>query len=427
MTTARSSMDAAVRQVCGRAVDRLVGLTGGGMNETYLAGLSGGSEVVVRVAKHPVPWFADEPRLMEQARAAGVPAPAPLGVQHVEDETSVLSFCVLDFIPGRSLDTLGAELPTRDLERLTADAGELLARIHTLAPAGGTRHELRPPDDAATARALVTVGREVGDAGVTIVERGVELARRVAHRPLGPLPLAHGDFMPKNLVVDDRRIVGVIDWEFAGPAPPAFDLARWEVSAGDPWHDWSEVLCRGYARVADPTSAAAGLVPAFAVGWALEKLGWRNPAGAVQVRRCLEVIDRYANAGWRGPVGPGVGDAASGVRSPSLEPPRSLERVLDGTRITVGEVRHDHHVRGEAGRDAERRGELRDDLVPVVEVRPEHDVGVVELTSDQPAVVPPVGPAVRPGGPHPREPGRQLVQLRHLHGSHLPSGSAVAP
>jgi thiamine kinase-like enzyme len=88
--------------------------------------------------------------------------------------------------------------------------------------------------------------------------------------------------------------VGVIDWEFAGPAPPAFDLARWEVSAGDPWHDWAEVLCRGYARVADPESAAAGLVPAFAVDWALEKLGWSNPAAAVQIRRCVDVIDRYA-------------------------------------------------------------------------------------------------------------------------------------
>lgn len=95
-------------------------------------------------------------------------------------------------------------------------------------------------------------------------------------------------------MIDDGAIVGVIDWEFAGPAPPAFDLARWEVSAGAPWHDRSDLLRRGYARVADPEPAAAGLVPAFAIDWALEKLGWKNPASPAQFRRCVEVIARYA-------------------------------------------------------------------------------------------------------------------------------------
>jgi len=294
VTTARSSIDAVVRRVCGRGVDRLVGLAGGGMNETYRAELSGGVEVVVRVARHPDPWFTDEPRVMEQARAAGVPTPRPLGVEHLEDEGGPLSICVQEFIPGRSLDTLGHVLPVRDLERLVTDAGELLARVHGVTPEGGIRHDLRLPEEAAMARAVVTVEHEVGAAGVGILERGADFLRRVAGRPVGSPPLAQGDFMPKNLVVDHGSIVGVIDWEFAGPAPPAFDLARWEVSAGEPWHDWSEVLCRGYARVADPESAAAGLVPAFAVDWALEQLGWSNPATAVQIRRCVEVIDRYA-------------------------------------------------------------------------------------------------------------------------------------
>jgi thiamine kinase-like enzyme len=88
--------------------------------------------------------------------------------------------------------------------------------------------------------------------------------------------------------------VGVIDWEFAGPASPAFDLGRWEVSAGAPLHDRMDLVYDGYARVADPGSAAAGLVPAFAIDWALEKLGWSNPATPEQFRRCVDVIARYA-------------------------------------------------------------------------------------------------------------------------------------
>lgn len=44
----------------------------------------------------------------------------------------------------------------------------------------------------------------------------------------------------------------------------------------------------------DPDSAAAGLVPAFAIDWALEKLGWKNPAPPAQFRRCVDVIARWA-------------------------------------------------------------------------------------------------------------------------------------
>jgi aminoglycoside phosphotransferase (APT) family kinase protein len=103
------------------------------------------------------------------------------------------------------------------------------------------------------------------------------LRQEVMTRPAPPLSLAPGDFLPKNLLIHDGAIVGVIDWEFAGPAAPAFDLARREVSAGDALHDRSDLLCRGYARVANPESAAAGLTPAFAIDWTLEKLGWNNP------------------------------------------------------------------------------------------------------------------------------------------------------
>jgi aminoglycoside phosphotransferase (APT) family kinase protein len=66
-------------------------------------------------------------------------------------------------------------------------------------------------------------------------------------RPAPSLALAQGDWVPKHLLIDDGAIVGVIDWEFARPASPAYDFATWEVSAGDGLHDRSALLRLGYA------------------------------------------------------------------------------------------------------------------------------------------------------------------------------------
>jgi aminoglycoside phosphotransferase (APT) family kinase protein len=297
VTTPRPIIDSVVRSVCGRDVERLVPLTGGGMNETYRVELASDVAVVARIARQPAPWFIDEAKLMAQARDVGVPTPEVLGLKQLEHRSELLSFSIQRFLQGRSLEELIGELPTPDLERLVMDAGELLARVHSVIPDydHGIRHELRSPEERVVARVAPLVEEALGPAAAEVIERGADFLREeVTTRPAPPLSLAQGDFLPKNLLIHDEAIVGVIDWEFAGPAPPALDLARWEVSAGAPLHDRSDLVYRGYARVANPESADAGLTPAFAIDWALEKLSWRNPAPPAQFRRCVDVIDRYA-------------------------------------------------------------------------------------------------------------------------------------
>jgi aminoglycoside phosphotransferase (APT) family kinase protein len=293
--TPRPLLESVLRSVCGRESERITTLGGGGLNEAYRVDLAGAAPVVVRVAEQPQPWFADEAHVMAQAHAVGVPTPEVLGVEHLEHDGSLLSFSVQRLMPGRSLQDVCDELPPSEVERLVVDAGELLARVHGVDPDRGMRHELAPLDDETLARITRGVDTEFGGSAAEAVQRAVELlAEQAASRPQPRVRLAHGDWMPKHLLVDGGAIVGVIDWEFAGPASPAFDLARWEVSVGARPGHGSELLWRGYARVADPETAAEGWVPAFAVDWALEVLGWTNPASPAYRRRCLDVVTQHA-------------------------------------------------------------------------------------------------------------------------------------
>ena len=73
-TTPRPLIDSVVRSVCGHEVERVVRLTGGGMNETYRVELPNDVAVVVRIARQPVPWFTDEEHIMAQARAVALRA-----------------------------------------------------------------------------------------------------------------------------------------------------------------------------------------------------------------------------------------------------------------------------------------------------------------------------------------------------------------
>ncbi len=289
-TTPYPIIDSVVRSVCGREVERFVRLTSGGLNETCRAELRGGLSVIVRIARRPVPWFTQESLAVTQARKAGVPTPEVLGVEHLEHNDELLSFSVLEHLPGRPLDELVDKLSASDLARLVTNSGELLARVHSIDVDCGVRHELTPPEKSSVARAVRVAHQTLGPTAATAVERGAELlCHRVLHGSAPKVSLAHGDWLPKHFLIDDGAIVGIIDWEFAGPASPAFDIARWEVSAGTDLHDRLDLLHRGYARIAKLKRDDADWVPAFAIDWALEMLAWNNPASPDKIRRCIHV------------------------------------------------------------------------------------------------------------------------------------------
>jgi hypothetical protein len=152
-TTPHALIDSVVRSVCGRAVERVVRLTGGGMNETNRVELPNDVAAVVRIARQPVPWFTDEEHVMAQARGVGVPTPEVFGVEQVDHDGVLLSFSIQQLVPGRSLDELVGELPPSELERLVMDGGRCRwkSSMHIrLMDSWGSGKPLLPPSTSAT-------------------------------------------------------------------------------------------------------------------------------------------------------------------------------------------------------------------------------------------------------------------------------------
>lgn len=296
--TPREVLDAVVHAVCDAEINELVRLSGGGRNEAFRANLSGDASVVVRIARQSTRWFVHEKPIMAMARDVGIPTPDVLGAEHIDHEGELLSFSILEVVDGRALDELVDELTTADIERLIMESGEMLAKLHGLVIDRGEGRELKAPTETFVSQVVRTADEVLGPEAATIVERGaVRLARDVNGRGAPKLCLSHGDWLPKHLMIADGKIVGVIDWEFAGPASPAFDLAHWEVAAGAGLHERSDLLRAGYARVADPDLADEGWVPAFAIDFCLEILGWQNPASKQRLERCIEVIATHTRVG----------------------------------------------------------------------------------------------------------------------------------
>ena len=154
-------------------------LTGGTLNAVVRVGDT--------VRRSVGPWTPTIHALLRHVRRRGFDlAPEPLGFD--DDGREILSY-----VPGT---TVGWALPWPDLIRdddLLAQVGEATARYHRAVA------DFRPT-------------------GVVPWQSGPAPLR-------APELVCHHDLAPYNVVVDDGRLVGIIDWDLAGPGSRLSDLA----------------------------------------------------------------------------------------------------------------------------------------------------------------------------------------------------------
>ncbi|GIG39356.1 phosphotransferase enzyme family protein [Cellulomonas phragmiteti] len=117
------------------------------------------------------------------------------------------------FLPGRLIEGTPAEHDPETYRQ----AGRALSLLHRQSSRSGEDYEAR-----ADARASAWLRRDHRIAADVVDRLRAELARPAAPRPLVP---THGDWQPRNWLVDDGRLA-VIDFGRADWRPAATDLGR---------------------------------------------------------------------------------------------------------------------------------------------------------------------------------------------------------
>lgn len=211
-------------------VVRVVGRAAGGLSqETWFLRLDGEGPVTDAVLRLPTPASGGRAIATQAAgltAVAGTSVPAPQLLWWADADAG-------DGLDGRPFLVMSRAhgevpvgwhvLPEPRRTALARRAVEVLADLHTIPVAdspfaGARRHPLMTLDG------LIRALDRLAPVPLPIRAACGWLER---HRPVEPGEdvLVHGDFRMGNLVVDDRQVRAVLDWELAAPGRREIDLA----------------------------------------------------------------------------------------------------------------------------------------------------------------------------------------------------------
>ena len=166
--------------------------------------------------------LSTEAKLIEEARKRGVPAPNVLHICTPEDGLG--DGFIMAFLEGETIarKILRDEAYSAARPGLASACGEALAKIHAL-PTGDLVDLGLPQSDGL---AQLTQYEEIYsgfERPRPILELAFQVLRKRPPRPLAPV-LVHGDFRLGNLMIDQRGLAGVLDWELAHIGDPREDI-----------------------------------------------------------------------------------------------------------------------------------------------------------------------------------------------------------
>jgi aminoglycoside phosphotransferase (APT) family kinase protein len=159
---------------------------------------------------------ADEFKLLQIVRSAGVPAPAPLYFGR-SGEIFPTPFVVLEYIEGQS------EFSPPDLEGYLLQLARQLSALHNADFSEFNLSFLPKQAEIYTEKFGVRPDKLDDSLGEGRIRDVLEAAWPFPKRN-APV-LLHGDYWPGNILWKDGRLVGLIDWEDSHLGDPLADLA----------------------------------------------------------------------------------------------------------------------------------------------------------------------------------------------------------
>lgn len=244
----------------GADITELHRLSGGASRETWRFLADGVPRIVQRQRAGDVRDMMIEAAVVRAAGAGGVRVPELLAAEKQPDGAA---FMILEAIEG---ETIARKIQRDDAfavarEHLVADLGTALARIHSIDPA--SLPGLIETDQVAYyADVLDSLGQP---------HPVLELVHNwlVDQRPsTSELTVVHGDFRLGNVIVGDRGLNAVIDWELAHIGDPMEDLGwlcvkAWRFGGAQPVAGLGD-----YDEIVESYEAARGIsVDQVAMHW----------------------------------------------------------------------------------------------------------------------------------------------------------------
>jgi aminoglycoside phosphotransferase (APT) family kinase protein len=197
-------------------VERAVLLAGGASKEAWAVDVDGEEVLVRRAAVGVIHQFTltleQEFEVLRAAHEAGVKVPRPIA--YYPDLGGREGFA-MERVHG---ETIGRRIVRNPPDGLAVQMAEELAKIHAI-PTERLPF-LQAPDPVERMRAELDTVDEPHPA----IELGLTWAEARLVRGRAPL-FAHGDWRVGNLVVTERGLEYVLDWEFAHLADPVEDVA----------------------------------------------------------------------------------------------------------------------------------------------------------------------------------------------------------
>lgn len=221
----------------------------GNHKETVVARYAGGPDLVVQLSDGPDAMEVEAVLLAAIDERTAVPVPALVGHGTVDEQ----AYLVTEHIPGSDLHERFVALDPERQEAIARRFGESLAQLHD-----AFAFESAGPVSVDEDGALVGGGRSVGadfsayrESALAGLPEAFDDLRPALWDALDPPArtrpprLFPWDLRPGNALVDDGRLVAVLDWGMPRAADPALSVAKTE-----------HLVCRWYGTDLEALRAA---------------------------------------------------------------------------------------------------------------------------------------------------------------------------